>query len=321
MLLSVMLNKLSGKNIRMLKPSAKSISQAPPLLVWVAVLLVLAALGLASWPGYKKWSESKSDFVLENTSRLKKFAQENSEDGKRVVALGNSLLFHGTLFDRDMESLARTHHVRAFSFLRIARNAGEQSHFSPLLEALWHASPDLLLIQSDLLLFVRESSVDDEDVDYRHYLKALLSGKVTHQRGKNLLENNKVEKVATNRGKRRLGKAVARFRKLQEKASVDLDEFKKLLAQARQNGVQIVILDVPRYFAVEQVRTEDKNTNRLELIRMLREELHLPWLTLPGQLSADCYRDYAHMNARGREQYSRWLLLEIDQLLSRNNLI
>jgi hypothetical protein len=88
----------------------------------------------------------------------------------------------------------------------------------------------------------------------------------------------------------------------------------------KRRGTKVVMLDLTRSEESRKAYGAEFMNSTTQQIRRLREEYELEFLEYPSVLTLDHYRDFAHMNEKGRKVFSRWFLSELPKFLKRKQL-
>lgn len=90
------------------------------------------------------------------------------------------------------------------------------------------------------------------------------------------------------------------------------------LKACKENGIQVIMLDFPRPYKVEQMaRTPLFNKSLDKLAKEYQEEFGIEHWTFDQAMYFNQFRDHAHLNAIGREAFTTWLVDEIVKQRSR----
>ena len=130
---------------------------APPLAVWLIVAALLAAIFLLSLPAFNRYRIADRAFYEASLSRLASLSARENGGKKplRVIAIGSSSMGKAVFMDNDMEALAGKHGLERFEFMRLTRPLGGIKEFMPLLDGIYSAAPDIILMESDSAFYDR----------------------------------------------------------------------------------------------------------------------------------------------------------------------
>lgn len=294
------------------RSAAADLDRPPPLRVWAAVAVVALLLAAAVWPSYRK-ALRDGDFLDANRPRIAEFAadQELGGAGPRIVALGNSLLYRGIWFDGTMATVAARYGAPNWHFLRIVRSMGGYRNFTPLFEPILAARPDLLILQSDLLL------ENVQPIGYGEYLSYSARSWLRQATGRPSLQRTAVIDQLRDREDnppfRRSDAVLARYVAARPYAlplpAPARAEIEELLLLAKAAGIRVVVLDLPRSAASrEAVAVCRRGSGGDATEAWLRQGDLATWLECPLAFDDDCFYDYAHLNAAGRDKLVSWLV-------------
>lgn len=283
---------------------------APPLGVWIAAggifFTVITIFITMEDP-------AERCFIDLNTDRL--LHQASQESDFKVVVLGTSRTRNGIWFDDSLEHralLANHFELRDIEFLRIVRPAGRLEHFLPLFAPILDAQPNLVLIESSLLLI----QAQDRNIEKG---KSVLARFIL-QRDRAHLES--IRRSNSLEGEMRFlakkwpvdhdSAALQEFKQLRAKTPlcpVEPDsEVSDFLEAARKKGIWIALVEVPRTKRAEALLpTADRGAVEKRL-RVLEDKYSVRHLDCTLDLTIDDYRDFAHFNEVGREKFGTWFL-------------
>jgi hypothetical protein len=278
--------------------------------VWSLVLAVLVGLYFASLPAFHAYqSLPQEDFIRVNSQRIRQFSQ-TSEPGMgstfRVIALGNSFLYRATFLDSRMERLAEERELPGLRFLRVTRAGGRLPHFEPLRYEIMDARPDLLVIQTGLLL--KEPLLARV---YPQFLRFWIGRQIDSFKGRrrpnpnvNLQPDDETPRQ-WRQDRAAFGQFARFFKEQYKKGWSDPDRVAPWIDEALRKGVPILLLEMPRSIPVHTMTEQGS-------FRTFHEALPKQWngvvLSYPVPLAIKHFTDFTHLNAHGRDLYSDWLL-------------
>ena len=279
----------------------------PPLWVWVTTASIVVLFSLALMPAYQKYKSDPDGFIVANQIRIKDFARRSENQPVRVIALGSSPLYRGTYWDQDMEAFAVTHGFEGLAFLRISRPRGTFPQFSPLLDAIFAAKPSVLIIQYDLF-FLTASGVAT--------FPTFLYDTIGRYAGvRDSIDWNKKSRDSlppqSKKSETDFSQYTRRLRRLATLSPIPGREIENLLSRARENNVQIIVLQMPRNAKVENLLAENEAYVPYNAFRETIQHLGIRQLQLQEKIDLDYFYDFSHLNLKGREIFSRWLITEI----------
>ncbi len=285
-------------------------SSTPPLSVWWVVAAVLAGLFAASLPAFHTYqSRPQEDFVQFNGRRIRQFAGTSAPHGDslfRVVALGNSLLYRATFLDNRIDRLAEERGLTGFRFLRLARARGRLSHFERLRGEIMDARPDLLLLQTGLL----EPAHSRSQV-YAEFLRFWIGRQIDSFKGQhrsypnaNLLQDEETPRQ-WRQDDAAFGQFARFFRRQRKKGWIDPHRLASWIDEANRRGVSVLLVETPSSVPVQNLIVRNS-------FDAVHERLPETWdgvvLSYPVPLPLTHFTDFTHLNAQGRDTYSKWLL-------------
>jgi hypothetical protein len=280
-----------------------------PIYVWgltLAILCIVSAVTLYLYANAKPFTEF-------NKERLNTY---KNTKGKKIIGLGSSLLHNATFFDRFMSDFGDKKGYDSIRFLRIIRYGGTIEDFIPLLNSILDASPEIVVIESNMLLLLgggrREPDLWN---DTKHFLKFLLQHPMRindFQRGGrgNLELNMKLQAKNSRLDSIALAKRVKRMKTYYVRNSGFPSEVDEFLIKSKKRKIRVVIVDVPAYSKVEEMIEGWPfiKQKMADLLTEVQQKYGVEYLKFPDPLGLEYYADFAHFNQAGRERYSLWLL-------------
>lgn len=94
------------------------------------------------------------------------------------------------------------------------------------------------------------------------------------------------------------------------------DPILALLKQARDRGIRVILLDLPRSRRAETIIPALHRQKARELRRQLEQECGVRPLEFPHRFPLEMYRDYSHLTEPGAEQYSMWLIARTAEMVA-----
>ena len=287
----------------------------PPVILLLLVLVMVGAMGGATWTGYRFNDET---FVRYNMNRVGAVADRLWRNPKAVavVALGSSPLRHATLDETAMGRLAARHGIPALHFLRIVNEPAQFADFEPLLERIVKLRPALVLLDLDLLFAERRDTYF-----YPAYLGQL--GAMVEQ-GRPYVRDQialQYERPCARRESPEWEAAADPGRYVEELLGM-LDRradspayprVRDFAVAAQAAGIRVALLALPRPEAVE----DHLNAALPAPLEDLAELPRVPVWHYPRALDdRRDYCDFAHVTPEVREAYSTWLAGQIAEALS-----
>jgi len=290
-------------------PSRPGSSSAPPLWVWCAAAAVFALLFFLSASSFWDRRYNEKPFMEDSRKRLEALSKRDKK-GLRVIAIGSSLFRRGMLYDTKMEAFAKENGLEGLAFLRLTRHDSDISNYEPFFDKVIAARPDIVLIESDSLFYVRlprDFYREYPDSLRRVLLKSLsakslvLPAAAAHELDSETDPPIPIEQLKASHSHE------AGLRNLKQRVPADPDRVDALLRKAAEAGVRIVILDMRREPGFEKlagINTEQAAA----LLKGIPEEYGVRLTSQPGELGREYYWDYAHLNEDGRLRFSLWLV-------------
>lgn len=297
-----------------------------PLRVWGGVAAVfLTLLALLSLTAARHRRRNDGDFRRVCSARLQSFASRCSPDRgqvPRIIALGSSLLARATLGGERMEALSRSQGGPGLRWLALTRGSSSIETFLPALDGILEARPELLLVEADLLYYrpertrlpasLRSTAQDAVDQMKRRLLRALgiKRGSTPDPMDPVFQEGAPDPPFDQNAGKFRQYLDSLRHREPRGRVDTD-DPLLAFLGQARHRGIQVLLLEVPRFWKAEKGIPASHRVQARNLRDQLEAECGVRTLGFPHPFPLDRYRDFSHLSQAGADTYSRWLLGEL----------
>ena len=232
----------------------------------------------------------------------------------RVVAVGSSKTYFAIEYDQSFEKRHAALQGKV-AFTRITANSPTVSEVAATLKALSATPPDLLLLESDLLLVNRHRKRPSDNKSWSTRLRGNLKLLAPTTLGQFLVEEGdnfgrihwipeETCRAATSAAGLQRYAVTARRWTLASPA--DRMQHRRLLDALQQAGTQVVLLELPRSPEAEQVVPDllTQQAGRLRE-RMLADQGYLAWT--PGMLPGSLYCDQGHLNPQGQARYSDWL--------------
>lgn len=284
---------------------------APPLRVWAATASVCLITGLVFFLMFRNYLAGvKKEFVTSGPERIGAFSQ-SGPGAQRVIALGTSLMYFDTFFDGKMDAFARSRGYERLRFLRIARARGSFEYFSPLLESILAARPDVLIIEHDLLFYRWAADGQDLPGFIKERIKSFFG--IPFKPNHLILLDGNLEPgtpVMDPAGFADPEKFIA-MRPLATGWDGEVEDF---LDRARGRGITVVLLKMPRAPLAERVLAPEAYRGVIEARMKRYRALGARELVFPEELDLSHYLDYSHLNEKGREIFSRWLVVRLEEL-------
>jgi hypothetical protein len=299
---------------------SQSFEQGPPLRSWIAFMIIVA--GLAVLSTYAFMIDETDPEICYDRARLASLNRPAGPGTKKIVAVGTSLLACATYFDDHMDEFSWNSGTGRVRFLRITRPSVSINQLAPLLENILDARPDILILERNILFYHYYPSVGDLAARHSDFLRRKIKGIAAMYTGPQetlndmpvgiLDRDEDLERVPFRRGAlewKEYKEVRTRFtgpgRYVDRKITEDFIDI------AHKQNIKVILVDFPR--------TADADTLILKSDRQLIDsytDLYkrlygVRYLHFPEELPLEYFRDYSHLNFKGRELFSAWLLTEI----------
>lgn len=285
----------------------------PPLSLWlraVAVFGLLFAAGI--WLGFAVGAPPSQAFLEFNQQRLEEFRTRHGSkqtQSVRVVMLGNSRLKNATIDATLLDQLAARDGSKRAEIFRLVANWAVFRDFEPFLDDLDALEPDVYVVQMDLL--VEETATAFERHRALRYLRWLTSGTGPWTWYEPVQEQ--LDLVCTTETEPDM-----RAMRAESHLKVDPNGESPRLAQsfvrrAAASGTRVLLVSVPKSTAFETVLPSASWEMLASSRRLAAETSRVAVAAFTDTLSDDHFCDVTHLNRKGAEAYSRWL---IEQLAS-----
>jgi hypothetical protein len=284
----------------------------PGLILWRRAAAALSALvfgliGLGLAAGAPP-SQTYYDF---NLRRLQEFRAEHDprQPGTlRVVMLGSSRLKNATIDADVFDKLAKRHGFARIDQFRLVANWAVFRNFAPLLDDMRALKPDVYVIQMDLLL--EEMAPTFESQLAFNYLRWLTAGAGPWSWYEPREEQ--LGLVCTDEGTPEVRAARAAL-KLKDDPEAESPRLARAFIRdvVLTDGAQVLLVSVPKSSAFERLAPSAGPAMLSAAQRLARDLPRVTMLPYRQPLSDDHFCDVAHLNRRGAEIYTGWLVDQI----------
>jgi hypothetical protein len=324
-------------------PGGRRRPAAAPPLVWLAAVVFALGFVAATVPGYLARRPNVA-FWRFHRERIEAWAEAPRAEGAlRVVGIGGSQLGRAVPRDEQMEAFAREAVGLELDYLSLVRRGGGIDRFTPLLDPILAAEPDVVLWRAT---GIADSRFDaalhrayqqpgsrppadgwrlafEGDGIYRHqahvFQVALGPFGDLSKVGDpgRVLELQKEFFVCRPEQKRR---------RLRILGSWDPDDYdavpplvratmETFLDRAARRSVRVVFVDVPMHASLETLPgpAMRRRTAQAQIDRWVGEGRAESWL-FPEPLDESHYCELRHVSKRGRRVYSTWLARRLAEL-------
>lgn len=281
---------------------------APPLRVWWAAAAAFAGLFLLTLPLFHRYKADEKLFVEASLLRLESFsAGRSGKKGIRVIAAGSSLMARATLFDWRMEDFAGENGLEGVGFLRMTRPSSDLADFSPLFGKIFEALPDIILIESESVFYVRRDKSFFRE--YPDFLRTAIN--VSLKAKKPALPKLEADiqdaDLSPLRGKKTRNKLKAAVSSVRNWTLAEFEAIEPFFREAAARGIRVVLLDIRRAPEFEELAGIDAPDTG-GLLERLENEYGVTVIGLPEKMGTEYYSDHAHINEEGRVRFSSWLV-------------
>lgn len=289
----------------------KARPSAPPLALWLIVAALMAALFLLSLPAFGRYRAAERAFYEASLRRLASFSarENNGKKPLRVIAIGSSAMGKAVFMDKDMEALAGKHGLERLEFMRLTMPAGGIRDFMPLLNGIYSAAPDIILVESNSALYERHRVRNAFARKYTEFLKAMLMGSL--KAGRFALPapeephtEEEFERPLPGNGAPSLDSIILHWK---DKSLAGIEGSAPFFSEAVKRGIRVVLVDIPRHPAFER-RAGDPGPEAAGLRKRLKEDYGVESISFPAGLGESFFSDFVHLNGEGRLEFSLWLI-------------
>ena len=284
-----------------------------PLRVWLYVA-VLAGTAIAVL-GLHTRSAVREDGVAAASEARRFLDHRDDRHSVRVLALGSSLLWAATPPDRYAA-------VPGVAWMRLTKSGGGIGHLQAVLDILDSHPPEVLVIDTNLLMAPSLSSVmDDMRVSSAAMMSDLTAPLMQHvglyHPAAQRLSDQESAFPCTELAPGVIGKQLAALA-AQQNAAPDVPAIDTAL-QARltslaQRGVRIVLLDVQRSTRFQLVLDATRQLWLQRWKATLPPGPPMRYLASPEIDDQRLYCDGRHMNAAGARRFEPWWTEQLQQL-------
>lgn len=280
--------------------------QAPPLRVWAAA--VLGFLGFLLVLLHRE-AGMRASRIQARVARIEAFA---AVPGARVIAIGSSPLGSDLLDEARMGDLSRRAGGPGLAWLSLSVPNGTMEGFLPDLDRIIAARPELLLVDADMLYY-RPTWSSPSSFPARAAEDFLMGLKANRRRA--AIPHDPAPKAPgpdPDHGPEQF-RAYGTYLEQREPRGVLAlgDPILARLRQARSRGIQLVLLELPR-FGPAEARIPARHRAQAGLTKaQLARECGARILVYPDRLPLTCFSDYSHLTASSAAGYSAWLAAEL----------
>ena len=292
----------------------KTRPSAPPLAVWLIVAALMAAIFLLSLTPYNRYRVAERAFYEASLRRLASFSVRENDGKKplRVIAIGSSAMGKAVFMDKDMEALAGKHGLDGLEFMRLTIPAGGIMDFMPLLNGIYSAAPDVILVESDSALYERHRVRNAFVRKYTEFLKAMLmdslkAGRFVSPEPEEPHTEEEFERPLVERGAPSLDSLILLWN---ERSLIGIEESGPFFSEAAKRRVRVVLVNIPRHPEFER-RVGGPEPEANDLRKRLEKDYSVESIGFPREIGESSYSDFVHLNGEGRLEFSLWLVEEL----------
>ena len=316
------------------KTVVKNPEKAVPVMVWaVTGALFLAVILFAHALPDAKTAEAVEYF---NVKRLTRFHAQPPSSAPRVVVVGTSLSMSALFFDEDMARFARENGLPGVDLIRFIKMDSALEDFTPLLDSILEAAPDVVIFEARLFVLTNQRQErrlkkmrffrQDDDSDDRTKLKQFFGGLVSAKRPSQKKDNPNIpvleQRLMEALRQRQTQRDLWQFQDAVEERTIIRpfsvpDAYQRFFNALRKKRIPAILLDTPASQYESSLYARALQEEMPVLISRYQETCGLQYLAYPGQLGLDQFKDFRHMNERGRETFSRWFLYEVPRLVEK----
>ncbi len=235
---------------------------------------------------------------------------------KRIIALGSSLLGHATFLDESMSDFGKANGFYDFNYLRITKGGGLQEDFIPLMRSITEVKPNIVVIESNLVLLDLDKSERLKLVVRQHKKKLRHIGSQLRRYFFGVKQRNSelgletIDQQTKQDSMRFVHKSEFIKDHFEVRDTILSKEIEDFFVCAKEKKIRVILVDIPRSEKLEEVitRVPSYDQNVPYGIHAVKRKYVVEYLKFPDQLGLEYYMDFSHFNQKGRERYSIWLL-------------
>ena len=284
---------------------------SPPVAVWLIVAALSAALFLSSLPAFNRYRVAERTLYDASVLRLASFGKRESglRQSLRVIAIGSSVMGKAVFMDNDMEALAFRHGLEGFEFMRLTRPAGSVKDFMPLLDDLFAAAPDIILLEASSVFHDIHRVRNAFARKYAEFLKGMLmkslkAGRFTLPEPEEAHTEEAFERPLLGNRAPSLASLIIHWK---ERSPIGISELAPFFSEAGKRGIRVVLVGIPRHPEFEK-HIGPPGPEERELRERLEEDYGVESIEFPSRTGAASYSDFVHLNGEGRLEFSLWLI-------------
>ncbi len=313
----------------------------PPLVAWgVAIPLSIITVAVSfSMFSMKAASEQKEKaFEMYNMARFDLDHEKYKDDPDSpplITALGSSLVESAFPFDGFFDWGMRKYYKRESRFIRLAQMGQDISHFYPIFDRVIEAEPAAVFIEANLLMYDGRRGIESVWKRHRAHCRRMVFGsprgipvddgpdETRRKRKTGSWHFNKVKEINTKEHGMFLSKwpqktdhsedkysRVRRGQQLRYRGCMaDLPEpLEEFLIKAEQRDIPVILLQITGPEKTWKALPEGMKACYSEWGSKLEQEYGASYAVFPRRYGLEYYRDFTHLNKKGRAVFVRWLV-------------
>ncbi len=299
---------------------------APSLRIWICSLTIVCIIF-----GSLYLLATDPALLVLNYKRLTDATQKETDlisKKKHIVSIGSSITRHAIYYDGEMNAFARQNGFDNFLFIRFVLGGSHLSQFYPLFDHIIAAKPDIVLFQSSFIAYKKkfQKKHHGQIHSYRYFFKQYVKYGISFGTSFKKFRHNRKQQeplsLRTIKKRQSRSQTPSRLKRIAKRRmqwslrKIDEipDELDQFFKQAADAGIKVIILNLPRS---EKSKAGLPGTEE-EYIRLMKDyenNYQIHCLDYPYQLGLESFVDYHHMTPTSRENYSSWLLKQLNTLI------
>ena len=271
------------------------------LTIFILINAILYVI-LAAYIPTSKFTDEANLETLREVERIKAMYPND----KIVVVIGSSKVLYGFYCPSYYRESFEADGVKPIHVFKIHRGGFGWQHFTNelnLIKKLTSSKPDLLLIESDLILFQFGTKSSKWQDLYDQYLDRIRNAK------NSLISQRPLDQLCDNPYIYNLedsSKVKATKRRLHNVDHLHL--FIESMSLLQEQNIEIGLLELPfpiqKQLLIEELIDQKQWRNLLSTL----QEHEIGYLKMDKEMFWSEFRDSGHMNKKGRKQFNTWFL-------------
>jgi hypothetical protein len=210
-----------------------------------------------------------------------------------------------------MEALAASQGLGDVVMLKVIGTRAIISDFDPLLDDIFAAHPDVIFLDSSLVIEARRWG--GRLTLWLNYLRWLRAGREPWRTdGRDPVAVQKFDPPCNpnwqmDEGNLAWWKRERKDRFTYRSTGPAADSARAFVARAEREGTRLVIIEIPLNEVLEQSRSRREDPHAKTLLRELTSGRNVSYREFEGGLTAADYCDPVHLDLSGRQRYSVWV--------------